>query len=72
MINAAVETYWVVVNDEEQYSVWPTGREVPEGWRTVGVTGPKDECLTWIDTNWTDMRPLSLRRAMGDAPAASA
>ncbi|MGW5733803.1 MULTISPECIES: MbtH family protein [Streptomyces] len=72
MINAAVETYWVVVNDEEQYSVWPTGREVPEGWRTVGVTGPKDDCLAWIDANWTDMRPLSLRRAMGDAPAASA
>ncbi|MFD9396988.1 MbtH family protein [Streptomyces sp. NPDC060000] len=66
MINAAVESYWVVVNDEEQYSIWPTDQDIPEGWRAAGVTGPKDECLAWIDTNWTDMRPLSLRRAMDE------
>lgn len=64
MINAAVEFYRVVVNDEEQYSIWPADREPPAGWQAVGVQGPKDECLTWIDENWTDMRPLSLRRAM--------
>ncbi len=67
MINAAVESYQVVVNDEEQYSVWPVGQEIPEGWHARGVSGPKDECLAWIDENWTDMRPLSLRRAMDEA-----
>ncbi|WP_255311721.1 MbtH family NRPS accessory protein [Streptomyces sp. PTY087I2] len=56
--------YAVVVNGEEQYSIWPTGRDMPEGWTSVGVTGSKDECLAHIDTVWTDMRPLSLRQAM--------
>jgi MbtH protein len=54
----------VVVNDEEQYSIWPAGKEIPLGWREVGVTGKKQECLDYITTVWTDMRPLSLRRAM--------
>ena len=58
-------TYKVVVNHEEQYSIWPTYREVPSGWREVGVTGTKSECLAHVETVWTDMRPLSLRRAMG-------
>ncbi|MFJ8959774.1 MbtH family protein [Lentzea sp. NPDC102401] len=57
--------YTVVVNHEEQYSIWPTYREVPSGWREVGVTGTKSECLSHVETVWTDMRPLSLRRAMG-------
>lgn len=62
--------YTVVVNHEEQYSIWPTYRELPAGWREVGVTGPKAECLAHIDRVWTDMRPLSLRRAMaGDGSA---
>ncbi|MFI6377785.1 MbtH family protein [Streptomyces sp. NPDC050546] len=69
MINAAVESYWVVVNDEEQYSVWPTDQDIPEGWRSAGKRGPKDECLAWIDEHWTDMRPLSLRRAMDETAA---
>ena len=56
--------YAVVMNHEEQYSIWLKGRPVPEGWRTVGKTGPKDECLTYIDEVWTDMRPLSLRQRM--------
>lgn len=56
--------YKVVVNHEEQYSIWPADREEPAGWRTVGVTGPKDECLRYIESVWTDMRPLSLRKAM--------
>ncbi len=55
--------YEVVVNAEEQYSIWPAGREVPVGWRKVGVAGTQQECLTHIETVWTDMRPLSLRRA---------
>jgi len=55
-------TYQVVVNDEEQYSVWPVDRAEPLGWRTVGVRGTKDECLAHIERVWTDIRPLSLRR----------
>lgn len=60
------EHYTVVVNDEEQYSIWPADREVPAGWRTVGVSGSKEECLAHIETVWTDMRPLSLRRQMSE------
>ena len=59
--------YTVVINDEEQYSIWPTFRAVPAGWREVGVSGPKAVCLTRIDTVWTDMRPASLRRHMDEA-----
>lgn len=58
------ETYQVVLNDEEQYSIWPADRELPSGWRADGTVGPKSECLAHIDRVWTDMRPLSLRRAM--------
>ncbi len=57
-------TYLVVLNDEEQYSIWLADRELPAGWRAEGTSGPKDECLTHIDRVWTDMRPLSLRRQM--------
>jgi MbtH protein len=63
--------YVVVVNDEEQYSIWWAGREIPAGWRTLGIEGNKQDCLDWIDVNWTDMRPLSLRRSMDEAAAAS-
>lgn len=56
--------YCVVVNDEEQYSIWPVGRDIPNGWRSVGPQGPKAECLEYIERVWTDMRPASLRRAM--------
>jgi MbtH protein len=51
----------VVVNDEEQYSIWPGGRELPPGWRAEGVVGDREECLAHIEAVWTDMRPLSLR-----------
>lgn len=61
----------VVVNDEEQYSIWPVGRELPTGWRDVGVQGPKASCLEYIEKVWTDMRPLSLRRAMEQEPGAA-
>jgi MbtH protein len=53
--------YSVVVNHEEQYSVWPTYREMPLGWSRVGLPGTKSECLEYIEKVWTDMRPLSLR-----------
>jgi MbtH protein len=52
------------VNHEEQCSIWPADREMPLGWRTVGKTGPKAECLAYIKEIWTDMRPLSLRSKM--------
>ena len=56
--------YCVVINHEEQYSIWPADRDLPAGWTTIGVTGPKEACLASIESLWTDMRPLSLRRAM--------
>ena len=59
--------YLVVVNDEEQYSIWFAGRDIPDGWRPEGKRGMKAECLAHIDEVWTDMRPLSLRRAMEQA-----
>ena len=57
-------TYEVVVNDEEQYSIWPAHKEIPAGWKTVGVSGPKAQCLAHIEEVWTDMRPKSLRERM--------
>ena len=56
-------TYTVLVNDEEQYSLWLAELRVPAGWRTAGKTGTKQECLDYVRSVWTDMRPLSLRRA---------
>jgi MbtH protein len=56
--------YKVVVNHEEQYSIWPASRDNPSGWRDVGKQGQKAECLAHIKEIWTDMRPLSLRRKM--------
>jgi MbtH protein len=56
--------YKVVINHEEQYSIWPSHRENPLGWNDVGKSGPKDECLAYIKEVWTDMRPLSLRKKM--------
>jgi MbtH protein len=56
--------YRVVVNDEEQYSIWDTGRANPGGWHDAGFEGTKDECLQHIEVVWTDMRPRSLRRTM--------
>ena len=56
--------YKVVVNHEEQYSIWPADRENPLGWRDAHKTGMKAECLAFIKEVWTDMRPLSLRKRM--------
>ncbi|MDY0095765.1 MAG: MbtH family protein [Candidatus Vecturithrix sp.] len=56
--------YHVVVNHEEQYSIWPVEKNIPLGWRAVGKSGSKTECLAYIQEVWTDMRPLSLRKAM--------
>lgn len=56
--------YKVVVNQEEQYSIWPVYRENPSGWQDAGREGTKAECLAWIEEIWTDMRPLNLRIQM--------
>jgi MbtH protein len=56
--------YKVVVNPEEQYSIWPADRENALGWRDAGKQGTKEECLAYIKEVWTDMRPLSLRKRM--------
>jgi MbtH protein len=56
--------YKVVLNHEEQYSIWPAHRENPLGWSDAGKSGSKQECLAYINEVWTDMRPLSLRRKM--------
>ncbi|GAB1646511.1 MbtH family protein [Krasilnikovia sp. MM14-A1259] len=59
----------VVVNDEEQYSIWPDDREVPDGWRREGTTGTREQCLAHIDEVWSDMRPKSLRVWMDENAA---
>lgn len=56
--------YTVVVNSEEQYSIWPSHKAMPRGWRSAGKEARKAECLRYIEEVWTDMRPLSLRRKM--------
>jgi MbtH protein len=58
--------YKVVVNHEEQYSIWPADRVNPLGWKDAGKSGTKAECLAHIKEVWTDMRPLSLRKKMED------
>ncbi|HTX84949.1 MAG TPA: MbtH family NRPS accessory protein [Streptosporangiaceae bacterium] len=62
--HADLDEYVVVRNDEQQYSVWWTDRDMPAGWQAAGPKGTKDECLAYIETVWTDMRPLSLRKWM--------
>lgn len=56
--------YQVVVNHEEQYSIWPAHKELPLGWNAVGKEGLKADCLAYIEEVWTDMRPKSLREKM--------
>lgn len=59
--------YKVVVNHEEQYSIWPLDKDNPLGWKDAGKSGSKAECLAYIKEVWTDMRPLSLRKKMEEA-----
>ena len=61
--------YKVVVNGEEQYSLWPADRENPRGWNDTGKSGTKEECLAYVKEVWTDMRPLSLRKKLQEAAA---
>jgi MbtH protein len=60
-INEAL--YSVVINHEGQYSIWPSGRDLPPGWTAVGVPSARASCLAQIEQMWSDMRPLSLRTA---------
>jgi len=57
-------TYTVLVNDEEQYSLWLAELAIPGGWRSTGQVGSKQECLDYVRRVWTDLRPLSLRKAL--------
>jgi MbtH protein len=63
-------TFRVLINHEEQYSIWPEYKAIPGGWRDTGMMGDKKACTEHIDKVWTDMRPLSLRQFM-DAQAAA-
>ena len=56
--------YKVVLNEEEQYSIWPVSKDNPPGWRDEGTSGTREECLAHIDEVWTDMRPLSVRKQL--------
>ncbi|MFN6570009.1 MbtH family protein [Dendronalium sp. ChiSLP03b] len=62
-----ITIYKVVVNHEEQYSIWLANQENAPGWQYAGKTGSKEECLSYIKQVWTDMRPLSLRQKMQEA-----
>jgi MbtH protein len=61
------ESYVVVIDAEEHYSIWPDWREIPVGWQATGEVGTKDACLAWIERVWTDMRPRSMRRAVTES-----
>jgi len=61
--------YQVLVNDEEQYSLWPTFKSIPVGWRQVGPIGSKQICLDYVEATWTDIRPLSVRQRLEEAAA---
>jgi MbtH protein len=63
MTDETQDRFLVVVNDEEQYSIWPADRPLPLGWRGDGTVGSRQECLDHIERVWTDLRPLSLRRS---------
>lgn len=59
-------TFYVLVNDEDQHSLWPSFAELPAGWRVVFGESSREECLTFVEQNWSDLRPRSLREAMAN------
>jgi len=59
--DSSEKSYAVVINDEDQYSIWPEGRDIPAGWQLVGESGTRERCLAYIAEVWTDMRPRSIR-----------
>lgn len=62
----------VLVNHEEQYSLWPEWKSIPSGWKDTGILGDKPACLDYVEKTWTDMRPLSLRKWMDEQTCAEA
>ena len=56
--------YVILINHEEQYSLWPVWKAIPAGWRRAGFEGSYADCAAYVEANWTDMRPLSLRELM--------
>ncbi|SDC69710.1 MbtH family protein [Rhodococcus tukisamuensis] len=62
--------FYVLVNDEDQHSLWPTFSDVPQGWRVVFGEDSRQACVEYVEKNWTDMRPKSLREAMEKDKAA--
>ncbi|MEG3631215.1 MbtH family protein [Streptomyces poriticola] len=58
--------FYVLVNDEDQHSLWPVFVETPAGWRVVFGEASRAECLEYVERNWTDLRPRSLREAMAE------
>ncbi len=60
-------THKVVLNNEEQYSLWQVGRENPAGWYDEGTSGSREDCLRRIDEVWVDMRPRSVREQLAVA-----
>lgn len=65
-MNIEDKIYKVVVNHEEQYSIWPVDQKSPLGWKDAGKSGQREECLSYIGEVWSDMRPLSLRKKMAE------
>ncbi|PZS36925.1 MAG: MbtH family protein [Pseudonocardiales bacterium] len=63
----ADRTYVVLVNEERQHSLWPSDLTVPDGWSVARPVGSRDECLAYVEDNWTDMRPKSLVDKMAGA-----
>ncbi|GAB2727661.1 MbtH family protein [Kitasatospora kifunensis] len=63
----ADDLFTIVRNEEEQYSIWPAGQEIPTGWEQVGEPAERSACLERIGELWTDMRPASLRAHMGQS-----
>jgi len=59
-----IKTYVVLINGEAQYSIWPSGKQIPNGWSETGKSGSKEECLSYVEEVWVDMRPLSLREKL--------
>ena len=58
------DSFKILVNDEGQHSIWPSGQPIPAGWQQVGPVGPKPDCLEWIKTHWPNIAPKSLREVL--------
>lgn len=61
------DVFRVLINEEGQHSLWPAGLKIPDGWTSAGPVGDKSNCLAYVEANWTDLRPNSLRNASAEA-----